>query len=828
MRNKIFLVVFFAITAVFVIFSYNNNDKLKQIDAEDNYIEIRTIEDLYNIRFGRANNYKLMNDLDFQDENSYADHTSVLYKDINKDGYEKTIMEELTESKGWVPIDVFSGVFDGQGYVIKNLYSKGSVAALFYSIRGEIEPGYIPVVKKYAEVKNVGIVNGELYGTSYAAGIAVTASATRIHNSFVDAHIYGPGYWNAGIVADTYNYTIIENCYVMGKIEGTGSSTYAGGIVATVYNGTTKVSNNYVTASIVGVNRVSGIVSQVTGASSLNSGNNIQFSDYINGDYSTWRNTAQVYVQDYALFSRTDTRIDVMSSAGDVIEKYSPQTRLERGGYAESLSTGFNRFEGIWLSYEDFKNKEFYSNIAGYSVETSSANIVVEAGFTDKCTYPGEKSCDENGGLTANQVLYYKHSLWDFEQTWEILDGAERPTLQVFNHGSEIKDDGMLSKAPIPPSNVVTNLSTYQQTDSVTLTWDEAYLVTRHSSNPDGLLYDIYMSIGTDGEKIEIQKSIRNLISNNGKHSTRVSIPNDIVIDSSNVVFYVVAKNGELENGGEASDYVMSNTVAIDSAFPVVQAKTNTKVIADKGFTNEDFRLSIVDATRTFVRYSINGGSFTNALTSKVYDEEGNYKFEVRDQFGNKTDFEIELSKQKPNLMIKVGNENIKNSRIVDSSVTASVEDSSLTLTYKLNNGEETSWTSGQKFEEDGHYYISATDKYGNVSYYNIVVDKKIPEMTKEKVDSNYVLKFSEYIARYSFDGKEWIDVNSLELTISSDKLNNKIYLEDTGGSISVYSFDASEDGNTFEIISIIACGITTLALIGGITFLIITRRRNG
>lgn len=828
MKNKIIFTFLIAFVSVFGFIVISSNES-ENVNAEG-YIEIKTIEDLYRMKYAPKQKYKLMNDLDFNDRSSYENPDSKEMGDLNGDQYTDTVFKEFTTSLGWQSFS-FLGEFDGDGHLIKNLYSKRKYASLFGVVSGEVEAGYIPKVKKYAEVKNLGLVGADLYGTQYAAGIAMKLVAARVYNSFVDGKITGPGYWNAGIAAETYVFSIIENTYVSGEISGIGSSTYAAGLVGTVYGGTTKISNNYVTATITGINRVSGIVSQVVGAATLNSSNNIQFSDYIFGEYNTWRNTSSVYSQDYSLFSRVDTRIDIMSSNGDILAEYDPSTGLESRGYDEALSSSYNRFEGLWLTYEDFKNVEFYANTETVTVNTREENITVEAGFTEKCSYSGnEKTCGENGGLTENQNLYYQHTLWDFENVWEILDGADRPTLRVFNK-EEQKDDGILSKAPIAPKNLSTNLTTYQLGDEVVLTWDAAYLVVNAEGNVRGLLYDVYFSVDNMDEKQKLNtRSIYNYTSLKGQHSVTVKVPIDQEIDSSNVIFYVVAKNGELDKGGEATDFIISNTVAVDSQYPQISAQTvNGMTAENNGKLNDTFSLKIIDATKTFVQYSINGGSYNAAFTNTEYTEEGQYSFKVRDQFGNESTFELEMSKVKSDIKITAGETVLTQNSIISDSIKLEVSEENLTLSYIYNDEEEKEWTSGTTFEEDGVYRIKATNDFGNVTEYYIVIDKELPALVEEKVvDENYELTFTEVITDVSFDGENWIKLNSTKLLVEKEKLDgNKIYLMDAGGSTSIYDFgNDSNDNSTLEFASIIVSGVLSVLVIGAIVFVIVSKRR--
>ena len=85
-------------------------------------LEIATIEDLNRVRYTLDGNYVLMNDLDFNEDNSYINPTA------NKAIYTPNDMADITmaTNAGFRPIGTnansFTGTFDGNGFTISNLY----------------------------------------------------------------------------------------------------------------------------------------------------------------------------------------------------------------------------------------------------------------------------------------------------------------------------------------------------------------------------------------------------------------------------------------------------------------------------------------------------------------------------------------------------------------------------------------------------------------------------------------------------------------------------------------------------------------------------------
>ena len=140
-------------------------------DPDSNAAEIHTAQQLYDVRNNLSGSFVLMNDIDLSGFNSGQ----------------------------WVPIgdDVveFTGTFDGQGYVIKNLTITGG-AYNYNGLFGFSSGGAI--------IKNIGLEN-----------LRIEASS--------------PAFTSGGICGFNY-YSTIFNCYNTGDISSPYGSSYAGGI----------------------------------------------------------------------------------------------------------------------------------------------------------------------------------------------------------------------------------------------------------------------------------------------------------------------------------------------------------------------------------------------------------------------------------------------------------------------------------------------------------------------------------------------------------------------------------------------------------------------
>jgi hypothetical protein len=224
-------------------------------------IQIWTIEDLDNIRNDLTSSYVLMNDLDFDDDASYADPGT------NKAGF--------TTGDGWEPIGNsfatrFQGTVDGREYTISNLFidrDSTDNVGLF---------GYLGGV-----VHNLGVINANVRGKEYVGILVGMNNEGEIYNCYSTGVVSGSAGKIGGLVGRNFK-GLISNCYssasvsgatiggLVGRNEGQGSvqgrveNSYATGTVSasTGLHGsggliglswaTTKVSNCFAVGSVSG------------------------------------------------------------------------------------------------------------------------------------------------------------------------------------------------------------------------------------------------------------------------------------------------------------------------------------------------------------------------------------------------------------------------------------------------------------------------------------------------------------------------------------------------------------------------------------------------
>lgn len=170
------------------------------------YAVIRTPEQLQDIG-NTSGNYMLGNDIDMQEACSEG---GALYHAGN----------------GFAPLfnvktAAFSGTFDGMGYSIKNLQIKRTDTAFVALF------SYINVNEgKEGVICNLALEGGKIEGGNYVAAFVGSqngsgSAAAGLKNCWTDIEIVSMGNSCGGLVA--YNGGLIENCYSLSKISGSGT-----------------------------------------------------------------------------------------------------------------------------------------------------------------------------------------------------------------------------------------------------------------------------------------------------------------------------------------------------------------------------------------------------------------------------------------------------------------------------------------------------------------------------------------------------------------------------------------------------------------------------
>ncbi|MEA4840029.1 MAG: GLUG motif-containing protein, partial [Bacteroidales bacterium] len=191
-----------------------------------------------------------------------------------------------TWSVGFPPIangSNFTGNYNGQGYVISQLYMNKSSdhTGLFFCPQN-------------ATITNLGLVNCSIHGISEVGALAsATFGSTQITNCFVTGTVVGTGYYVGGFVGLNQGGPI-SNCYLVGIVSG---GNHVGGIVG---EGSSSLTNCYVSATISGNSSYPQYTGGIYGHISGGSVNNCFYnSDSFTGStsYGTGKTAAELKTQ---------------------------------------------------------------------------------------------------------------------------------------------------------------------------------------------------------------------------------------------------------------------------------------------------------------------------------------------------------------------------------------------------------------------------------------------------------------------------------------------------------------------------------------------------
>ena len=187
----------------------------------------------------------------------------------------------------------FQGHYDGDGHTVSGVFTKAGSGSN-YSYQGLFGYVYGASSTNRAEISNVGVIDSNIQGYQYVAGIAGRAYYTNITNCYNTSSVTGSASYVGGVVGFNYQATV-ENSYNTGLVTGT---QYVGGVVGDNYSSST-VSNSYNTGDVTASSeRVGGIVgrnySSSTVSNSYNTGEVTGIS-YVGGVVGYNYNRADVY-----------------------------------------------------------------------------------------------------------------------------------------------------------------------------------------------------------------------------------------------------------------------------------------------------------------------------------------------------------------------------------------------------------------------------------------------------------------------------------------------------------------------------------------------------
>jgi len=362
---------------------YNATD-LPVYDEATGFYNISTCSQLQNMKFNLTANYQLVNDIDCAETSSWNEGAG--FEPIGNCG-----MDEFSSCDGVEDIP-FNGSFNGNYYVIENLYSNWNIDAVGLF-------GYVD----YGNFSNVYLKNFHLSGFSGVGGLVGALESRVLIN-------------NVGVVGDS----VIESC-----------SGMCGGMIGNGYGNNlflSEINNSFNEVDIIlpGANMAGGVggyTSRFNYNNVYNTGN-ISGLDHLggitgDGDYITFKN---VY--------NTGT-IGVNSPfIGGIIGVPAEISIID------SFNTG-----AIYSSFEGYEETDSSGSLSGrptISVTVNNSYWLYIEGYTMDHCYSDALEIPQNDGCvmiedpitqnyffdSANEPLLN----WDFETVW-IEQGDDYPLL---------------------------------------------------------------------------------------------------------------------------------------------------------------------------------------------------------------------------------------------------------------------------------------------------------------------------------------------------------------------------------------------------------------
>ncbi len=340
-------------------------------------------------------NYVLMTNIDFDNDNSYRDKN-------NRTAY--------TTGSGFSPIgnyikfvsnEPFTGTFNGNGYVINNLFinTNNTDSSI------EVTTGLF-VLMENSTVENLALTNVDITSNNnYVGGVAGTLKDSVIKSCYVTGTIKGTGGNGIGGIVGKSNggignpppYAKIENCYAIVDITNTDRfGYYSGSIVGEIESYT--IVNNCYALGTVNAGDESNYQSGLVGGNYTGKINNsISFVTSVTGKYNAKRLVA-------------DKNENFPS---ELVNSYAYAGMLLNNNTVSSVDA--TSLHGKDMTIDEFLSADSYDN---------------------------------NGGIDLN---------WD-TSIWNV-GGNKRPTLKAFDHNPQ-KDDGTIDANNYPtPASLPSSIS---------------------------------------------------------------------------------------------------------------------------------------------------------------------------------------------------------------------------------------------------------------------------------------------------------------------------------------------------------------------------------
>ena len=407
-------------------------------------IEIDTLEQLNNIRYNLSgtsykvsetaigndigcplpagcNGYELTRSLDFADGASYASGK------VNDDWRPAGGDPDAATNGGWMPIATNStnldAVFEGNGNTIANLYS-----------RGDGERGLFGSIGRDATIRNVGIIDGAIYGGDSPDDIGLLAGVNERGTIIAS---YAAGVADGGDRRDTVGVLVGENSgtiaasYATGNAHGGEGRNTVGGLVGR-NSGT--IAASYAAGSASGgegIDTIGGLVGENSGTIAASyatgSADGGGGEDDLAGGLAG-RDVDGIINASYGFGAVMGEEIRGVDRSDDSNPSIHSPAVLTA---ATSSTTLANRWSAMAWSFGDNQLYPVVTWITGYDSDTSAfsceqAMLPMGVNCDDPIAGQHDSDDDENQDMTpkAPDVPMITSTVSDITVTWTSVTGA--------------------------------------------------------------------------------------------------------------------------------------------------------------------------------------------------------------------------------------------------------------------------------------------------------------------------------------------------------------------------------------------------------------------
>ncbi len=384
--------------------SNRDNDYPHLRDGAPSGFGIYNIHQLQGIQNNPHDSYFLCNDIDAEETEGWNDGAG---------------FDPIGE---YTPDRAFTGIFDGNGHVIRNLY---------VNRRDEDYVGLFVVIYQGAVIQNLGLVDVDIRGRNSVGSLVAENITSSITNSYATGNVHGSRY--VGGLVGKNRTSSINNSYATGNVCG---EYYLGGLAGE--SKTSSINNSYAASNLEGVDSVGGLVGQ-------------NWTSSINNSYATGNVSGRRYAGGLVGLSWISSSINNSYATSNV----------EGGRYTGGLTGGNYDNSPINNSYAAGRvesDRDSVGGLIGHSRDNSryAKNYYDIEATGQEHGIQGEDIEDIQGRDTEEMMQGETFEGWNFNEVWCIDEGRDYPRHQWVPQEQtiELREDWNIISFYVEPSNM--------------------------------------------------------------------------------------------------------------------------------------------------------------------------------------------------------------------------------------------------------------------------------------------------------------------------------------------------------------------------------------